>query len=443
MRMTIGTPVVPFERYRYLAMCEMTWSRAGYENASNCISQTGFHPAWVRPSETPAMAASARGVSNTRCSPNSAWRPSVMRKTPPSLPMSSPRISTRSSPANESRSARFSAWAIVTSAIAVLLGEPENLVALPDQDGWQLGEDPPEQILDVAGRGALDAGPHRGGQVLPLRLGLEEHRLVGDPRRLQKHPEPLDGIELLPRLDVLLGAVSGGVVGGGVWPDPVGDGLDERGLVLGASPLHGLAGHPVHGEDIVPVDAHAGEAVPLRFPVDLPGGLLLQRHGDGPGVVLTEEDDRRPEHPGHVHGLVHVALRGGSVAEVRDRNDVLPVELRAQRVPGSVQRLAAHRDGEHAEAGPNRIVDAAVPRPSVELHVLDHVEATADGHPHLPVGGVDHVSLAEGIGAPDLGRLLADGRWIHGQFALPLQRRTFEIDVAGQDHVPEELPQVL
>src|SRR5918996_1287039 len=186
MRMTMGTPVVPFERYRYLAMCEMTWSRAGYENASNCISQTGFHPAWVRPSETPAMAASARGVSNTRCSPNSAWRPSVMRKTPPSLPMSSPRISTRSSPANESRSARFSAWAIVTSAIAVLLGEPENLVALPDQDGWQLGEDPPEQILDVAGRGALDAGPHRGGQVLPPPPRPGETPLV---RRSPPSPE--------------------------------------------------------------------------------------------------------------------------------------------------------------------------------------------------------------------------------------------------------------
>ena len=66
-----------------------------------------------------------RSACRTRArSPNSAWRPSVTRKTPPSAPTSSPNTSVRGSSARASRRAAFSAATIVTSAIA------EELLAL-------------------------------------------------------------------------------------------------------------------------------------------------------------------------------------------------------------------------------------------------------------------------------------------------------------------------
>src|SRR3954471_9353908 len=46
------------------------------------------------PMAVPRMPASASGVSMTRSSPKSFCRPSVTRKTPPSLPMSSPMMRT-------------------------------------------------------------------------------------------------------------------------------------------------------------------------------------------------------------------------------------------------------------------------------------------------------------------------------------------------------------
>src|SRR5687767_4165734 len=49
------------------------------------------------PIAVPMIPPSASGVSITRFSPNSSKRPCVTRKTPPTLPTSSPRITTRSS----------------------------------------------------------------------------------------------------------------------------------------------------------------------------------------------------------------------------------------------------------------------------------------------------------------------------------------------------------
>src|SRR5215469_12898425 len=62
-----------------------------------------------RPRAVAAMVASASGVLKTRSAPTSSCRPSVIRNTPPSLPTSSPKISTRLSLSSASCSARLSA----------------------------------------------------------------------------------------------------------------------------------------------------------------------------------------------------------------------------------------------------------------------------------------------------------------------------------------------
>ncbi len=65
--------------------------------SANWISAIGRRPFTAAPIETPTIIDSVSGVSMTRSSPNSAYSPSVARKTPPFLPTSSPSTITRSS----------------------------------------------------------------------------------------------------------------------------------------------------------------------------------------------------------------------------------------------------------------------------------------------------------------------------------------------------------
>src|SRR6476660_3860127 len=65
------------------------------------------------------MPDSARGVSMTRSSPKSFWRPSVTLKTPPSLPMSSPMRTTLGSRSIAARSPLLMPLAIVIVAMSV------------------------------------------------------------------------------------------------------------------------------------------------------------------------------------------------------------------------------------------------------------------------------------------------------------------------------------
>src|SRR5690606_28130367 len=65
------------------------------------------------PIAVPAMPDSARGVSKQRSSPNCWLKPSVIRKTPPSVPTSSPKTTTMSSADISSARAALSAAARV------------------------------------------------------------------------------------------------------------------------------------------------------------------------------------------------------------------------------------------------------------------------------------------------------------------------------------------
>src|SRR4051794_3883778 len=81
-------------------------------------------------------------------------------------------------------------------------------------------------------------------------------------------------------------------------------------------------------------------------------GLLLDGLGDGPLVVLAEEDDRCVEARGVDERLVDVALGGGTVAEVADDSRVavgvagadVAVHPHAHRVTRRVQRLGPDDD---------------------------------------------------------------------------------------------------
>ena len=44
MRITIGTPKVPFDRYRMRLISDTIWLKAGYTKSANCISAMGRRP---------------------------------------------------------------------------------------------------------------------------------------------------------------------------------------------------------------------------------------------------------------------------------------------------------------------------------------------------------------------------------------------------------------
>src|SRR5262245_50577678 len=156
------------------------------------------------------MAASARGVSNTRRSPNSSWRPSVTRNTPPSLPTSSPRTRLRGSSARESRRAWLMALTMVSSAIGLpvlLPGQPQGLLPLPGQVGREVGEHPREHLGHWAGPRPDDARPQALGELRAPGIDLLEEPGVGHPGALQPPPVPVQGILGLPPIDLVLDAI--------------------------------------------------------------------------------------------------------------------------------------------------------------------------------------------------------------------------------------------
>ena len=98
----------------------------------------------------------------------------------------------------------------------------------------------------------------------------------------------------------------------------VGEGLDEQRAVAVAGLLEAVLRHGIRREDVVAVDAQAWEAEAASALEQRDAGLLGDRLGDGPLVVLAEEHDGCIEARRIDERLVDVTLRGRAVAAVAD-----------------------------------------------------------------------------------------------------------------------------
>src|SRR5512145_819638 len=189
-----------------------------------------------RPTAVPRIPASASGVSMQRSAPKRSWSPAVARKTPPSLPTSSPITSTDGSRSISTWSASFTASTSRSSATE----DPAQLVEVARKGRWRIGVGVLEHERDVGRRLRLclrDSLPH------------ELERLVSDRRRLVvgEHAEtteiPLvatDALVLPLLLHTLLVDVARRIVGRRMRGDSVRHGLDERWAVTGPRAGDGL-----------------------------------------------------------------------------------------------------------------------------------------------------------------------------------------------------------
>src|SRR5213592_1017054 len=137
------------------------------------------------PTAMPAISPSASGVSATRSAPKRCCRPAVARNTPPLMPTSSPRTTTRSSFSMARASARLIASTSVMFDIALrLLGELRQLHrVLPRQPRVEVLEH-----LLGSRRRRFDVGLHHllhvPGRFLRQRLlfGLRPGAFAVQPR---------------------------------------------------------------------------------------------------------------------------------------------------------------------------------------------------------------------------------------------------------------------
>src|SRR5829696_7918236 len=375
------------------------------------------------PIAVPTMPDSASGESITRWSPKSFCSPSVTRKTPPSLPTSSPAITTLASASSARRKPAFRALAMVSTVIrqshrtrAQLVGGPRQVRGVIGR----LGVDSAEEVV-LAGAGAAEVGPY-----------------------------PLDRILEPPVLQFVSQPVLRRVVRCRVRAHPVRVRLDEARAVSASRALQSGGRHGVHRENVISVDPYAGEAEPGSTPVQRDAGLAFDRFRNRPLVVLAEEDDGSGVGAGEDKGLVDITLAGGAVTEIADDGDVAvritgahqPVTLDTHGIAGGMQRLGTDDDRVDVEVGRCGIPGAEIDA-SVEREQMDRVDSAAPGNAVLAVSGEDEILLLQRAAGPDLRSFLAEAGRPEPQLSLSLQGRRLGIDSTSQHHVSVPVPDLV
>jgi len=230
---------------------------------------------------------------------------------------------------------------------------------------------------------------------------------------------------------------------------PVRHRFDVRRPLSGTRVLQRPAHRGQAGEDVVAVHAQARDPEPGGTPRDRILRLHRDRLGDGPVVVLQEEQHGGVVARGEHHRLVHVALARCAVAVVDDDGLVAvdvtragaSVEGETHRVSGGVQGLRPEHQGVDAGVAVLRVggVPAAVRGAAHHLEDVDGIDAADPGDGVLAVRREQGVLRAGGARGSDLSRLLPAARRPQGELALALQVGRLRVDRADHDHVSVEL----
>src|SRR5699024_9018939 len=377
-------------------------------------------PFIAMPTAIPTMPDSAIGVSKQRVSPNWVVSPSVIRKTPPSGPTSSPKPYTVSSSAMASRSARLRACAMdsVVKRSAMSVGLSAQFVG---QEGGLFGQ--------LRCGGGVHVREQFGGvEVVLLGHTLAHGRSHGfglledggpsclgeDAFAFEVGLDPQEWVTVLPGGDLFVVSVTGVVVGVGVRLHAVGVCFDELGALARAGSGHGSVEDGQYGGDVVAVDPFAVDAVPDALVCQGGCGALFgQRHGDRVLVVLYEEHHGCPEHSGEVQGFVEISLAGGTVAAQGHGHGLFTAQAGCVCDADGVQQLCGERGGLGRDLVGVGVVPG-VPITFEEGEYLDGIDAAGHDRRGVAVGGKEPVVLLEHQGSAGLAGLLPVGGGVDG-----------------------------
>src|SRR5256885_13347301 len=105
-----------------------------------------------------------------------------------------------------------------------------------------------------------------------------------------------------------------------------------------------MADGQVYGEEVVTLDAHPRNAIACRA-LGNPRTCNLERlwHGDGPAVVLAEEDHRATMDRREVQPLMEVTLTGCALTEADVAEGSLPFPFQGQADAGRFRNLRTDR----------------------------------------------------------------------------------------------------
>jgi len=198
---------------------------------------------------------------------------------------------------------------------------------------------------------------------------------------------------------------------------------------------------PPHGDDVVAVDLLAGKTRGDRLLRQrLRRRLQLERHGNGPLIIVGDKHDGQLVHPGEIHRLPYVALGRGAVAEQANRDARLLSELEGVSDPGGLRRLRSHGDaiGKIVRRARGQIAALiAAPKQQDLLHLRSAPEQRAV----VAVGGKEHVLRAHRAGDADRDSLLAERDGIGAEPPRALQRDRLEVEGACEHHAAIECQQ--
>src|SRR6185369_15675035 len=366
------------------------------------------------PMAAPTMADSDRGVSISRSAPKRSWSPSVTRKTPPSRPTSSPRMTIRLSRSISWRKARLMACTMLSCAISELL----QLPGLPWADHCA-------GVLEHLRHGRRGNGFHG---LYRLDNGRSQAAFDLDPVFLAPESQPRhvplqtqQRVPGPPGSHFLRGTVASGIIGGGMVGHAVGETLDKGRPSSAAGLVESLGRGPVDREDVVAVYLYPVEAVGNRLLRQGGGsGLPLQRNGNRPLIVLADEDHRQPENPCHVESLVEVPLGGSAIAEIGNRNDRVSQVAGGHGRPGRMGDMGPDRYAGGEDVEPVRCyLTALVAGPVLE----ELVDGVAEGQidPCFAKGRKNPIGWGERQGAAYLSGLLPQDGGIGAEPPFPLQ----------------------
>src|SRR2546425_2407799 len=313
----------------------------------------GMIPFSEAPIAAPTMHDSASGVSMQRSSPNSATKPSVARKTPPS-PTSSPMTMTRSSRFISSNMASRMASTIVFSVILGPLFFHEDVPQSRRRFGLWL-------LLYLIG-GSVYVLVHA---IVDLLLGV----VIENTQLLELQRKRHDWVLCRPSLYFFTGAITAVIIVAGMRHQAVGFRFDKRRPFAGPRPLDSFGHRAVDGEHVVSVDGDPRKTVTLRANRDvLYSRLLSPINGDRIVVVFANEDHRQPVHSREVHRLVPIACARRAITEVGDSYLVQFSQLRGKRRPHCVRDLCGYR-GTAADDSEVRVAEVRrhVPAPAADV----------------------------------------------------------------------------